>query len=315
MTKNKIIVTGGAGYVGSILVPQLLYSGYTVEVVDKLFFGNHLPNHPKLTIINKDIRDVQELQGDIVIHLASIPNDPSAELNPEETWDINVLGTRNIIEKAIKGKVRKFIYASSGSVYGISTIDNVTEYNELIPISIYNKTKMIAEELVYNRSCEIDAVILRPATICGFSPRMRNDLTVNMLTWQALVNKKITVFGGDQIRPNISIFDMVEIYKMFVENHYAGIFNAGFENLSVLEIARKVRNKLPTTQIEVIDKIKDARSYRLDSSKLLNLGYKQMYTIDDMIDDLIVRYNKRDWVEDPRWNSVETLKGQLCKAR
>ena len=242
----KILVTGGCGYVGSVLIPLLLNEGHHVISVDTQWFGNYLPNHPNLKNLKIDIRDNDKIpfEGvDTVIHLANIANDPAVELNPTLSWEINVLSSLQLINNAIKNNVKKFIFASSGSVYGIKDEPNVTEDLDLVPISVYNKTKMVAERVFLSFCDKIKIYNIRPATVCGFSPRMRLDVSVNMLTFQALKNKKITVFGGNQIRPNINIKDMVNLYKFFIDNEpEPGNYNAGFENISILDIVVSTNN-------------------------------------------------------------------------
>ena len=215
---NKILITGGCGYVGSVLVPKLLKLNYKVIVLDTQWFGINLKKNKNLTIIKKDVRNIssKDLNGvKTVYHLASIANDPMGALDPELTWEISCLGTMKLLEASLKNKVKKIIYASSSSVYGIKKEKKVVENLSLEPISIYNKAKMVAEIILLSYSDKINISIIRPATVCGISSRMRFDVSVNMLTYQALKNKKITVFGGDQVRPNIHIDDLVDLYIFF----------------------------------------------------------------------------------------------------
>ena len=249
--KNKnILVTGGCGYVGrSVLVAKLLAQDANVTVFDNQWFGNKLKKNDNLTNIKEDIRN---LSGEFidkdtyaVIHLANIANDPSVELDQTLSWEVNVLAAKNLIEKSIKAGVKKFIYASSGSVYGVKTEEKVTEDLDLVPISAYNKTKMICERLLLSYKDKIDVYIVRPATVCGLSPRMRFDVSVNMLTLQALKNKQITIMGGSQTRPNIHINDMIGVYEHILSTILSnGIYNAGFENISILDLGKKIKNKL-----------------------------------------------------------------------
>ena len=186
----NIMVTGGCGYVGTILVNKILTRKYNVTVVDTMWFGNYLENHPNLLIIKEDIRNIDNIpmEGiDCIIHLANIANDPSGDLDSKLTWEVNVLASKLLVEKAIDSGVKQFIYASSGSVYGVKDEDQVTEELSLIPISDYNKTKMISERVFLSYSDKINLQCIRPATVCGYSPRMRLDLSVNMLTMQALL--------------------------------------------------------------------------------------------------------------------------------
>src|SRR5208282_2530662 len=211
----NILVTGGCGYIGTILVPRLLDSGHDVAVVDIMWFGNYLPNHKNLKVIQEDTRNIDNINMDgidAVIHLANVANDPCGELNAKLSWEVNALATMRLIDKAVRSKVKQFLFACSGSVYGVKDEPQVTEDLSLIPISDYNKTKMISERVLLSYQDRIRVLCIRPATICGYSPRMRLDLTVNMLTIQALANGLITVFGGDQTRPNMHIQDMLRVY-------------------------------------------------------------------------------------------------------
>tara|TARA_Y100000591_G_scaffold333135_1_gene374004 strand:+ start:3871 stop:4806 length:936 start_codon:yes stop_codon:yes gene_type:complete len=290
----KIVVTGGCGYIGTCLTQELLNQGFKVIVIDNQWFGNYLSKHKNLSIIKKDIREINKIKLKniyAIIHLANIANDPGVELNQNLSWDINVLATRDLMEKAKKIKVKKFLYASSGSVYGIKKEKNVTEDLDLVPITTYNKTKMIAERIIKSYENEIDSFCIRPATVCGYSPRMRLDVSVNALAFQALDKKSINVFGGSQIRPNIHIKDMIRVYLHFLKkNIKPGVYNAGFENLSIINLAKKIQKKIDC-KIK-ITKSNDPRSYRQNSQKLLRTGFKQKYYINDAIDDLISFYDK-----------------------
>lgn len=289
----KILVTGGCGYVGSILVPELLEAGHKVTSVDTQWFGNYLPTHPNLKNLKIDIRDIDKIPFngiEAVIHLANIANDPAVELNPTLSWEINVLASQQLMDRCVRNKVKKFIFASSGSVYGIKKEEKVTEDLPLIPISVYNKTKMISERVFLSYKDELSVFCIRPATVCGVSPRMRLDVSVNMLTFQALKNKKITVFGGDQTRPNIHIKDLVNVYKLFIDNNNipSGCYNSGFENISILDIAKLVQKEI-VSEIE-ITKSNDPRSYRQDSSKLLNIGFTPEFGVSDAIKEIKYAY-------------------------
>ncbi len=290
----KIVITGGCGYIGTCLTNELLAKGFEIIVIDNQWFGNHLKSHENLKIIKKDIRDINSINLKniyAIIHLANIANDPGVELNQNLSWDVNVLATRHLMEKAKKIKVKKFIYASSGSVYGIKKEKNVTEDLDLVPITIYNKTKMIAERIIKSYEKDMKIFCIRPATVCGFSPRMRLDVSVNALTFQALNKKIINVFGGSQVRPNIHIKDMIRVYIHFLTKKIKpGFYNAGFENLSILNLAKKIRKKIGC-DIK-ITKSNDPRSYRQNSKKLLKTGFKPKYFINDAIDDIIYFYNK-----------------------
>jgi nucleoside-diphosphate-sugar epimerase len=306
---NNVLVTGGQGYVGSSLVPALLSKGYKVTSLDNGWFGNYLPPNKNLKIMQMDIRDISKshLTGfDSVVHLAAISNDPLTELNPNISWEIGCLGTRTLLEASKNAGIKKFIYASSGSVYGVRHEPNVIETTELTPISLYNKVKIATERVVLSYSNEFKVNILRPATICGFSPRMRLDLAVNALTMSALTTGKIKLDGGSQIRPNIHIHDMCRAYLFFLENEIAeSIINVGFENLSLLEIAKLVTSKIPS-DISFSDSI-DIRSYRLDSSKILALGFSPIKKISDAILELKEAYKNGLLVNKPEWHSTKFL--------
>ncbi len=281
-------MTGASGYVGSVLVPILLENGHKVIALDTFWFGDNLKDHPQLQKIHSDVRFVGEkdLPGlDAVIHLAAIANDPSVELDPGISWEIGCLGTLNICNIAKLKKVKSFILASSGSVYGIKEDSKVTEDLSLVPISVYNKVKMIKEKVVLSFSNDFRVVILRPATICGWSPRLRLDLAVNALTFDALDKKQMRIFGGNQMRPQLHIQDMVAAYCWALEQqNMVGVFNVGFENDSILEIAAKINKSIPSEI--VVETSNDPRSYRLNSEKLLNTGYKQLKSTRDAINEL-----------------------------
>src|SRR5256712_1691119 len=254
---KKVLVTGGAGYKGCILIPKLLRAGYEVVVYDWMLFGSAgLPNHPNLTVITGDIRDILKYTGaiegcDSVIHMACISNDPSFELNPELSRTINYECFEPLVLASKSAGVRRFVYVSTSSVYGVSDASDVTEEHPLVPLTDYNKYKGLCEPLLLRHlSDKFVPVILRPATVCGYSPRMRFDLTVNILTNHAVNRGLITVFGGAQKRPNIHIDDVTELYlKMleFPDEMVAGqIFNAAYENHTVAQladIAKKVVEK------------------------------------------------------------------------
>ena len=213
----RICLTGGCGYIGSVLVPKLLKLGHVVRVFDIQWFGNYLEPHPRLNVIKADIRKPFPIgQADAVIHLAAIANDPTGNLDPKLTWEVNALATMQLADRAMRDGVRQFLYASSGSVYGVSDAPNVTEDLPLVPLSEYNKTKMVAERAVLSYSDRMAVQILRPGTVCGVSPRMRLDVAVNSITMQALEEGTITIQGGGQIRPNIHIEDMTDLYLLIL---------------------------------------------------------------------------------------------------
>jgi nucleoside-diphosphate-sugar epimerase len=287
----NFLITGGCGYIGTQLTKYLLHKKNKVTVVDNCWFGNLHKKNKNLKIIKKDIRNFEDLniKGiDIIIHLANVANDPSVELNPTLSWEINVLASKLIARHAIKNKVKKIIFLSSGSVYGVKKEKKVTEDLKLNPISVYNKTKMIAERVFLSFKDKINITCLRPATVCGFSERLRLDVTVNKLTFDAFYNKKIFVDGGKQVRPNIHIKDLIAIIDYFSfskKKKKHNIYNVGFENLKISEIAKKIKDK--TGAKIIINKIRDIRSYRQDSSRLLRLGFKPNYNVDFAINELI----------------------------
>lgn len=306
----KLLVTGGCGYKGTVLVPKLLNRGYDVVVLDTAWFGNYLPEHPRLTVVKDDVRNVEaiNLDGvDAIIHLASIANDPCGDLDPKLTWEVSALATMQLADKAVRKGVSRFIYASSGSVYGVKDELQVTEDLELKPISEYNKTKMVAERVLLSYSDQMKVQVVRPATVCGCSPRMRLDVAVNLLTMQALTKGEITVLGGDQTRPNIHMDDITDVYLHLLDNPQAcGVFNAGFENLSILEIAQMVANRIGASI--TVKESNDPRSYRVNSDRLLATGYKPKKTVSDAIDEICEMYRSGALKDEDRWYNLKWMK-------
>lgn len=308
----KIAILGGLGYTGTVLTEQLLLEGHEVTVIDKGWFGDKIKNQKLLKKIKIDVRDINKisLKGiKKVIHLANIANDPSVDLNQSLSWEVNALATKLIVEKCIKDKVKHFIFASSGSVYGLKKEKKVTENLTLEPLSTYNKTKMIAERIIESYKDKIKYHIIRPATVCGFSPRMRLDVTVNMFVYQAIKKKCIEVHGGKQIRPNIHIKDLTNVYLHFLKNEKikSGIYNAGFENLSILDIAKKV-SKICNCKVKIIKKISDQRSYRQNSDKLISTGFKRKYNIEDAIKELSKKIKSKILIPDESCFTVKFMK-------
>lgn len=308
-----ILVTGGCGYVGSALVPQLLTDGHQVRVIDTQWFGKNLQQHKNLEIIKKDTRqinlkDIEEVEK--IIHLANIANDPAVDLDPVLSWEVNVLATQNLIDLAVRGgNVTQFIYASSGSVYGVKDEDLVTEDLTLVPISAYNKTKMVAERVLHSYANEIQVHSVRPATVCGVSPRMRLDVAVNILTFQALNTGEIRVLGGNQTRPNIHIDDMVRVYQHFLQKSEileSGAYNAGFENISILDIAHMVQSIIPC-EIKV-EASNDPRSYRQSSRKLLDTGFSSQKSVIDAINDIKEKYTSGMLVDRDQYHTIKTMR-------
>ncbi len=307
----NILLTGGCGYVGTPLTQRLLAQGHRVTVVDLQWFGDFLPSHPELTVIREDVRHADRIpmQGvDVVMHLANVANDPCADLDSKLNWEVNALATMQLVERAIAHGVPQFIYASSGSVYGVKDEPEVTEELSLVPISDYNKTKMISERVLLSYASRIAINIVRPATICGYSPRMRLDLSVNMLTMQALTKGRITVFGGDQTRPNIHLRDMLRVYDHFLARgrEVTGIYNAGFENISILEIAQRVTRHVPAEV--VVTPSNDPRSYRLSAQKLLATGFTPQHCVEDGILEVIAAYRDGRLRDEERCYNIKTMR-------
>ena len=307
----KIFITGGCGYVGTVLTEELLKDNHQITVLDTQWFGNFLEPNSNLKIIKGNVQDLSDinLKGfDSVIHLANIANDPGVELNQTLSWEVNALVSQQLAEKAINNGVKQIIYASSGSVYGVKEEKDVTEDLSLVPISAYNKTKMVSERVLYSYKDFIRVHCVRPAAVCGYSPRMRLDVSVNLLTMQALTKKKINVFGGNQTRPNINIHDMVNVYKHFLKNKEikSGFFNAGFENISILDIAKKVQKKIPSEII--ITSSNDPRSYRQNSDKLIGTGFSQNYTIENAIDEIIEKFNSGILTDKDIYYNIKMMK-------
>ena len=312
----KILITGGCGFKGSVLIPKLLKEGHEITNIDTEWFGNYLKPNKNLNSIKRDIRNIEDIAFDgfdAIIHLANIANDPAVELNPTMSWEVNVLASHQLIEKAKKANIKQFIFASSGSVYGVKEEEKVTENLSLVPISTYNKTKMIAERVLMSYESSMNIHIIRPATVCGVSPRMRLDVAVNLLTFQALTKNKITVLGGQQVRPNIHIDDVCDVYIHFIKNPNisSGFYNAGFENVSIIDIAKLIKSKI-NCDVE-ISPSNDPRSYRQDSTKLLRTGYKPKKNIDIAIDELIAAYKNGKLTDRDQWHTVGWMKSQGFK--
>ena len=300
MTKqfNKIYITGGAGYVGAVLVPRLLAEGRAVTVLDLMIYGEDvIKPHPGLTIIKGDIRDEALLKRsipghDAVIHLACISNDPSFELNPDLGKSINLDAFEPLVKISRDSRVERFVYASSSSVYGVKQEQNVHEGMSLEPLTDYSKFKVDCEKILATyQSHDFTTVTIRPATVCGYSPRQRLDVVVNILTNLAFHKREITVFGGAQLRPNIHITDMVDTYLAVLnasKDQVAGeIFNAGIENQTVLELAQTVQRVMGEDVKLVTTPTNDNRSYHISSRKIADkLGFVPSHTIAEASQDL-----------------------------
>jgi nucleoside-diphosphate-sugar epimerase len=305
----KILVTGACGYKGHILVPKLIARGYEVIAFDLQWFGNYLTPHKNLVVIKGDVRNIETipLQGvDCIIHLSSIANDPCGDLNPQLTWEVSALATMQLADKAKRMGIKRFIYASSGSVYGVKEELQVTEELELKPISEYNKTKMVGERVLLSYMDDMVVQVVRPATVCGYSPRMRLDVSVNLLTMQALSKGKITVFGGDQVRPNIHIDDITDLYLHLIDHpEITGVYNAGFENISIMDIAKMVTQFIP---VEItVTPSNDPRSYRINSDKLLGTGFKPKKTVSDAIREIIEMHHAGKLQDEDRFYNLRWM--------
>jgi nucleoside-diphosphate-sugar epimerase len=311
----KILVTGACGYKGTVLVSKLLRAGYEVIAFDIMWFGNYLNPHDGLRVVKGDVRDTASVpldDVDAVIHLSSVANDPCGDLDPRLTWEISCLSTMRLADKAVRMGVEHFIYASSGSVYGVKTEQQVTEDLELLPLSEYNKTKMVGERVLLSYAKDMNVQIVRPATVCGLSPRMRLDVAVNLLTMQALTKNEITVLGGDQTRPNIHIDDITDLYLFLLRRpELQGIYNAGFENMSINEIALMIQAQ---TSAEILRMpSNDPRSYRLNSDKLLATGFSPKKNVDIAIKEICVAYQKGELENKPQFNNLLYMQTEVLK--
>ena len=306
-----LLVTGGCGYIGTRLTEALLArTGHDVTVLDTTWFGNYLLPHPRLTVRVGDVRRADDLDlssFDAIFHLAGLANDPSADLDPYRSWEVNVLATMRLVDRAARQGVQQFIFPSSGAVYGVRSEPRITEELELMPISDYNKTKMVAERVILSYADRMTTTIFRPATVCGFSARMRLDLTVNLLTMQALTRGRMTVFGGTQVRPNIHIDDLVDLYLFALDRRLSGIYNAAFENLTVLEIAEQIADRVPAEIVVQADTI-DPRSYRLCSDRLCATGFAPTRNVSIAVGELAAAYHDGRLVDRPNWHTVGWMK-------
>lgn len=308
----KILLTGGAGYVGAVLVPKLLDQGYSVRVLDLFLYGDGVfgsyGNHPRLEQIKGDIRDTELVRNsargcDTVIHFACISNDPSCDLDPRLTKSINLDAFRPLVRDCKDVGVQRFIFASSASVYGISDQPNVTEDHPRLPVTDYNRYKADCEDILDEEQAhDFATVVIRPATVCGYSPRLRLDLTVNILTNHAVNKGLITVFGGSQYRPNIHIQDLTDLYVRLVDEPTQRIsgktFNVSYENRTVQEIAETVKGVVetaipnrPSLPIEVTES-NDVRSYRLTSEKIAReLEFLPTRSVEYAVQELCCAFN------------------------
>ena len=302
---KKILITGGGGYVGSALSDYLIEKGYEVSVYDLFIYGEEVFDHiDKIKMIKGDIRNLTLLEEsikniDAIIHLACISNDPSFEMNPDLGKSINFDSFEPLVKICKKNKVKRFIYASSSSVYGIKSSQNVNEEMSLNPLTDYSKFKADCEKILLKYKSEnFETIIIRPATVCGYSKRQRLDVIVNILTNLAFHKREITIFGGRQLRPNIHIKDMLRAYEILLEakSEYINgqIFNAGWENKSVNQIAQIVKEKIGEDVKILKTKTDDNRSYHISSEKIKKtLGFKTQFTIEDAVKDLKEAFEKK----------------------
>lgn len=328
---QTVLVTGGAGYVGAVLVPKLIHQGYQVKVIDLYLFGEDVlaacKGHPNLREVKGDIRDrdllEKEIPGtDVIIHLACISNDPSYELDPQLGKSINYDAFVQLVNIAKKSGVKRFIYASSSSVYGIKNEPEVTENLSLEPLTDYSKYKALCEEVLLKAASDDFIVsIIRPSTVCGYSPRLRLDLTVNILTNHAIHKGEITVFGGEQKRPNIHIEDMTDLYVFLLrqpdEKIHRKIYNAGYQNFKVRELAEIVRKTLGGHIPIVVTPSNDNRSYHVSSQKIKeDLGFEPKHTIENAVQDLknAMEAGKiKDAMSDKRYYNIKTMQAIKLK--
>ncbi len=327
---KNVLVTGGAGYVGHVLTPTLLADGYAVTVFDTLYFGSRLAPHPALKVIQGDVRDVpaftEVVKGaDAVIHLACISNDASFELDERLSTTINLEAFEPMVMAANRAGVKRFIYASTSSVYGVSDVPDITEDHPLVPLTLYNKYKGMCEPVLFqHRSPGFECTVIRPATVCGYSPRCRLDLSVNILTNHAFNKGAITVFGGGQKRPNLHIGDMVDAYRLLLaapaEKIDGEVFNCGFQNYTIMEIAeivkKAVEGEMPEKgPIEIkVTSSDDNRSYHINSDKIHRvLGFTPKRTIEDAVRDLCEAFRAGklpNSFDDDSYYNVRTMKAR-----
>ena len=329
---ENVLVTGGAGYVGSALAPKLLSAGFRVKVLDRYFFGEAaleaVRGDPRLVEVRGDIRDrallERELAGiDAVIHLACISNDPSFELDPALGKSINYDAFVGLVELAKAAGVKRFVYASSSSVYGVKDAEHVTEDLPPAPLTDYSRYKAMCEDvLAAAREEGFVTLTLRPATVCGVSPRMRLDLTVNLLTHHAVQRGTITVFGGSQKRPNIHIDDMTDLYVLSLQAPDEGVdgkvFNAGYQNHTVMRLAEIIRDAVGAGVQIVTTPADDPRSYHVSSEKIRReLGFAPRRTIRQAVEEIVAAFKAGripDAETDDRYYNVRTMRALAGRA-
>ena len=330
MLSKRVFITGGAGYCGSLLVPKILDQGHKVTVYDTMFFGNNfLPvENSNLSLVKGDIRNTSFLkescsEHDIFISLACISNDASFALDENLSTSINMDAFEPMVLAAKENGIKRFIYASSSSVYGVSDKPNVTEDHPLVPLTLYNKYKGLCEPLLLKHTDDnFVGVIFRPATVCGYAPRLRLDLSVNILTNHAIQNNKITVFGGSQLRPNLHVNDYCETVQLLMEAPTEKIrnqiFNVGYENLSIMDIAKMVKKVVQNEfsekkDVEIVtSESDDLRSYHINSDKIKNiLNFSPRLSVEDAIKDICAAHKKnlfQNSLNDDIYYNVKRLK-------
>lgn len=326
---KKVLVFGGAGYCGSLLVPQLLNEGWEVSIFDRMWYGtDQFPKSAKLHFIEGDVRDLTKVKQacagqDSILHLACISNDASFELDEELSTSVNLDSFEPLVIAAKEAGVKRFVFASSSSVYGVSDSPDVTEDHPLVPLTLYNKYKGMCEPLLLKHTGkDFVGVIFRPATVCGYSPRQRLDLSVNILTNHAVNKNKILVFGGNQLRPNLHIQDYADLCKLLLsapdEKIANQIFNVGFDNMSIMAIAQAVKKVVEETfpekneiPVEVTES-NDPRSYHINSDKIKHvLGFKPKHSVEDAVRDLCKAFREGklpNSFDDDRYYNVRTMK-------
>jgi nucleoside-diphosphate-sugar epimerase len=326
---KKIIVFGGGGYCASLLVPQLLDEGWDVRVFDTFWYGtDHFPSNPKLSLVTGDVRDIKAVKEGLkdceyVLHLACISNDASFELDENLSTSVNLDSFEPIVIAAKEAGVKRFVFASSSSVYGVSDSPNVTEDHPLVPLTLYNKYKGMCEPLLLKHTNEnFVGVVFRPATVCGYAPRLRLDLSVNILTNFAVNKGKIMVFGGDQLRPNLHVQDYADLCKLLLtapsDKVANQVFNCGFQNMSIMDIAKAVKKVVEefvpekgNLPIEVTES-NDNRSYHINSDKIKNvLGFTPKYSVEDAVRGLCQAFEDGkipNSFDDNKYFNVRTMK-------
>ena len=326
---KKLIVVGGGGYCGSVVVPQLLNEGWDVTVFDTFWYGtNHLPKVPNIHLVQSDVREIAKVKEALVgqeylLHLACISNDASFELDEKLSTSVNLESFEPLVIEAKKAGVKRFVFASSSSVYGVSDSPDVTEDHPLVPLTLYNKYKGMCEPLLKKHTdSSFIGVIFRPATVCGYAPRQRLDLSVNILTNHAINKGTITVFGGDQLRPNLHIQDYADLCKLLLIAPHEKVanetFNCGFQNMSIMNIAKIVKQVVEEVFPEKGDipirvtTSDDPRSYHINSEKIYKaLGFKPKYSIEDAVRGLCTAFREGklpNSFDDNKYFNVKTMK-------